>query len=70
MNNLIEIVVRDVYGVPTVYPVNEQAKRLAAIAGTKTLTQAALQHAEAMGFLIQNVSRPASWISVRGMVPA
>jgi hypothetical protein len=49
-----EIVVRveTVYGNKTIYPVNDQAKRLAALAGTKTLTESTLRHAEAMGFKI------------------
>lgn len=55
MNNVIQIQVRDVYGVPTVYPMNEQAKTLAQIAGTKTLTHRALALAENMGFSIEQI---------------
>lgn len=55
----IEIEVRNVYGVPTIYPVNDQAKLLAKIAGTKTLTNASLALAEQMGFSIVTVAKPA-----------
>lgn len=48
----IEIEVRNVYGNITIYPVNEAAKLLAEIAGTKTLTNKTLALAERMGFLI------------------
>jgi hypothetical protein len=61
MNARIEIEVRNVYGVPTLYPVNDQAKLLAKLAGTKTLTNATLAVAEQMGFSIVTVSKPASW---------
>ena len=52
MSNVIEIEVRSVYGNFTIYPVNEAAKLLAEIAGTKTLTNKALALAERMGFQI------------------
>ena len=55
MDNIIQIRVKDVYGKPTVYPVNIQAHRLAHLVGTKTLTHNALAGAEAMGFTIQEV---------------
>jgi hypothetical protein len=51
----IQIEVRDVYGVQTVYPVCEAAKRFASIAGTKTLTHRALCDIEALGFDIEQV---------------
>jgi hypothetical protein len=64
MNTKIEIEVRNVYGVPTIYPVNDQAKLLAKIAGTKTLTNASLALAEQMGFSIVTVAKPVSWKEV------
>ena len=42
MHLIIEVEVRDVYGKRTIYPSNEQAKALAKIAGTRTLTPAVL----------------------------
>ncbi len=61
MNARIEIEVRNVYGVPTIYPVNDQAKLLAKLAGTKTLTNASLALVAQMGFSIVTVSKPVSW---------
>lgn len=53
---VILIEVRNVYGKPTIYPVNEAARLLADIAGTKTLTNGVLGLAERMGFAIKEVS--------------
>lgn len=53
----ILIEVRNVYGVPTVYPVNEAARLLAEIAGTKTLTHVTLALAERMGFAIKEAAK-------------
>jgi len=61
MKTTIEIEVRSVYGTPTIYPVNDQAKLLAKIAGTKTLTNASLALAEQMGFAIVTVAKPQNW---------
>ena len=54
----ITITVRRVYGCPVIYPVDETAKRFAAIAGTKTLTVNALQHIKALGYQIQEHREP------------
>jgi hypothetical protein len=59
MENVIQIQVRTVYGVMQAYPVNEQAKLLAQIAGTKTLQHATLAYAERMGFQIEQVQQAA-----------
>jgi len=48
----ITVRVRDVYGVPTIYPVCNAAKSFAAIAGTKSLTLKALQGVVALGYTI------------------
>ena len=53
----VEIDVRSNYGNQAIYPVNEHAKLLAAIAGTKTLTNVTLAYAERMGFQIQQAQR-------------
>ena len=60
----VEITVRNVYGVPTIYPANDQAKLLAKLAGTKTLTNATLAVAEQMGFAIVTVQAAPNWNGV------
>lgn len=60
MTRTIQIEVRDVYGVQTVYPVCEAAKLFASIAGTKTLTHRVLCDIEALGFEIVQVAKPFS----------
>jgi hypothetical protein len=57
MNTTILVEVRQVYGCTKVYPMNDQAKRLAGIAGTATLTPYTLQQAEAMGFTVTQVEQ-------------
>lgn len=49
---------RDVYGERKAYPVNDTAKLLAELAGTKTLTLQALSVAQRLG--IEIVQRPLS----------
>jgi hypothetical protein len=49
----IQIEVKEVYGNKTVYPACETSKAFAALAGTKTLTHAALCIIERMGYLIE-----------------
>ena len=44
---------REVYGVRTFYPVCPTARLFADIAGTKTLTLAALQKIKALGYTVQ-----------------
>lgn len=53
MNNVLKISAKNVYGNVLVYPENQQAKYLAELAGTKTLTQYTLRIAKAMGFEIE-----------------
>lgn len=53
---IIEIEVKTVYGNTLIYPANEAAKLVAAIAGTKTLSNANLAYAERLGFEIKEVS--------------
>lgn len=59
MQRVIQIQVRQVYGVTQAYPANEQAKMLALIAGTKTLQPATLAYAERMGFAIEQAPQEA-----------
>lgn len=44
--------IRDVYGKPTIYPVNDTARLLANLAGTKTLTREALETIRRLGYTV------------------
>ena len=55
---IVEIEVKNVYGILTVYPVNETAKVFAEIANTKTLTHTTLCHIEKLGYEINEVVTP------------
>jgi hypothetical protein len=52
-SNTYTVEIHDVYGKPTVYPVCETAKRFAALIGTKTLTNQALMHINALGYTMK-----------------
>lgn len=54
---LIEIEVKNVYGVPKIYPVSEGAKILAAIAGTKTLSVEDIKNANKLGLTVVEVKQ-------------
>jgi hypothetical protein len=53
MTNVIEVEVKDVYGVTKYYPICEKAQLFADIAGTKTLTVQAIKKIEALGYSIK-----------------
>ena len=53
LNPVLRVRLADQYGRPVVHPVNQQAKWLAEIAGTKTLTPHALNLARRMGFIVE-----------------
>ena len=56
MKIVIEVAVKSVYGSLKIYPVNESAKRLAELIGTKTLNNGDLDRAaQAFGFEIKEV---------------
>jgi excinuclease UvrABC helicase subunit UvrB len=57
MDKVVLVDVKNVYGNEVVYPANNTAELLAAIAGTKTLTARTLRYAEEMGFEIKMVER-------------
>lgn len=48
----ITVTVREIYGIKTIYPACDTAKLLARLAGTKTLTAAALQTIKALGYTV------------------
>lgn len=50
-----QVEVRNVYGVKAVYPYNQTAKVFASIAGTKTLTKAALDDIKLLGYVVMQV---------------
>jgi hypothetical protein len=50
MEKQLQVRVETVYGVNRVYPVNDQAKKLATLLGTKTFTPYHMKNAAAMGF--------------------
>ena len=52
MTNVIEVEVKDVYGVTKYYPICEKAQLFADIAGTKTLTVQVIKNIEALGYSI------------------
>lgn len=58
---VIQIEVKDVYGVSKAYPANDAAKLFARIAGTKTLCRETLGYAQQLGFSIQEV-KPVSFM--------
>jgi hypothetical protein len=53
MNTIAQIQVKEVYGNKAIYPVNDTAKYLAQLAGTKTLTTSTLATAKNMGFTFE-----------------
>jgi hypothetical protein len=53
MTNVIEVEVKDVYGVTKYYPICEKAQLFADIAGTKTLTVQVIKKIEALGYSIK-----------------
>jgi len=48
--------IREVYGRPTAYPVNDTAKLLCELAGTKTLTPQALATIRKLGYTVSLAS--------------
>jgi hypothetical protein len=51
----VQIEVKKVYGVDKIYPINDAAKALARIAGTKTLSVSDLQNASTLGLEVVEV---------------
>ena len=56
MNTIAQIEIREVYGNKAIYPVNNTAKYLAQLAGTKTLTTSTLATAKNMGFTFEVIT--------------
>jgi len=52
MNTEIKVMIKSVYGKATIYPVCETAKSLAALAGTKTLTDSNIKLIKSIGYTI------------------
>lgn len=49
----IEIQIRDVYGIRTIYPHCQTAKLFAKLAGTRTITRHALETIKALGYTVE-----------------
>jgi hypothetical protein len=47
---IAQVEIKEVYGNKTIYPLNDQARLLARIAGTKTLTASTVILAKELGF--------------------
>ena len=54
----IIVQVKSQYGQEVVHPVCQKAKAFAAIAGTRTLTEATIRQIKALGYSIALASRP------------
>lgn len=54
----LEVEIRQVYGGPKIYPVNEAARHLAQLAGTETLTGRTLELAQKLGHTVHEVIKP------------
>ena len=52
-NQNITVEIKDVYGVSKVYPVCDEAKIFAAIAGTKTLRPEDIKHIQTLGYAVE-----------------
>jgi hypothetical protein len=52
---IAQVEIKEVYGNKTIYPLNDQAKLLAQIAGTKTLTALTVKLAKDLGFTFEIV---------------
>jgi hypothetical protein len=59
--NTVTVQVRNVYGVSTIYPMCDTARRFAAIAGTKTLTPSVVSEIRAIGFQIVEIGSSAAF---------
>ncbi len=49
----IEIEVRDIYGIRTIYPHCQTAKLFAKLAGTRTITRHALETIKQLGYTVE-----------------
>lgn len=57
MNKTIEIEVRNVYGVPMIYPVCATAKLFADLVGKKTFTKTDLNMIQMLGFDVKQAAQ-------------
>jgi len=61
-DDVITVRIQNNYGTKAIYPVCKHAKTFAAIAGTKTLTEAILQLIEKLGYKVMSEAQTAQLI--------
>ena len=61
--NILLVEFKNVYGVERIYPICDNAKLFASIAGTKTLSEENLQSAQKLGFRIEQKWQQQEWIT-------
>lgn len=54
---IAQVEIKQVYGINTVYPVNDKAKLIAKLAGTKTLTTDTINTARELGFTFEVIQQ-------------
>lgn len=62
MESLLELQVRSVYGTERIYPINEQARKIAALLGRKTLNKEDVARLQDIGFKV-------SWVASDPKIP-
>lgn len=63
MNDRLELQVRRNYGVPTIYPMNDQARRIVKLTGKKTLSTSDVHDLMEIGFQV-------AWVSEMVVIPS
>lgn len=56
----IQVQIKQVYGKDTIYPICDNAKKFAALLGTKTITFKALQGIKSLGYSIEVINNTTS----------
>lgn len=56
MNEIVQVEVRSVYGCDRIYPANDAAVTLAALAGKRTFSDADLKLIRELGFRVEEVA--------------
>ena len=67
MSSVVLVRIESVYGSPTAYPANANARLLAGLARTKTLRAADLRRIQALGFEVVVEERGADLLAMMGV---